>query len=63
MSAYEHDHSDHTQSPDYAHGDERPSNASANPTFYDIVEARSTRRGFCSAASLPWPQASTGFRP
>lgn len=46
MSAYEHDYSDHTQSPDYAHGDERPSNASANPTFYDVVEARSTRRGF-----------------
>ena len=41
MSSYEHDYADHTQSPDYAHGDERPSNSSGNPTFYDVVDARS----------------------
>jgi secreted PhoX family phosphatase len=46
MARYEDDYSDHTQSPDYAHGDERPSNSSANPTFYDVVEARTSRRGF-----------------
>ena len=46
MSSYEHDYPDHTQSPDYAHGDERPSNTSANPTFYDVIEARTSRRGF-----------------
>jgi uncharacterized protein len=46
MSAYEHDYPDHTQSPDFAHGDERPSNTSANRNFYDVVEARTSRRGF-----------------
>lgn len=46
MSPYEHDYADHTQSPDFAHGDERPSNTSANPTFYDVVDARTSRRGF-----------------
>lgn len=43
---YEQDYPDHTQAPDYEHGDERPSNASANRTFYDVVEARASRRGF-----------------
>ncbi len=46
MSSYEHDYADHTQSPDYAHGDERPSNISDNATFYDVVDARTSRRGF-----------------
>jgi hypothetical protein len=46
MSTYEHDYADHTQSPDFAHGDERPSNTSLNPTFYDVVDARTSRRGF-----------------
>jgi hypothetical protein len=46
MSAYENDYPDYTQSPDYSHGDERPSNTSANPTFYDVVEARTSRRSF-----------------
>jgi secreted PhoX family phosphatase len=46
MSPFEQDYPDHTRSPDYAHGDERPSNASANPTFYDVVAARTSRRGF-----------------
>jgi hypothetical protein len=46
MSPYEHDYPDYTQSPDHAHGDERPSNTSANPTFYDVIDARTSRRGF-----------------
>lgn len=29
MARYEDDYADHTQSLDYAHGDERPSNSSA----------------------------------
>ena len=46
MSRYEQDYPDHKQSPDYSHGDERPSNRSDNPTFYDVVESRTSRRGF-----------------
>jgi len=46
MSAYEHDYPDHTATPGYAHGDEPPCNASSNPTFYDVVDARASRRGF-----------------
>jgi hypothetical protein len=34
--------------PGFEHGDERPSNWSANPTFYDVVEARLSRRGVLS---------------
>ncbi|MDM7256028.1 MAG: PhoX family phosphatase [Paracoccus sp. (in: a-proteobacteria)] len=43
---YENDYPDYTQAPDFEHGDERPSNTSANPTFYEVVEARASRRGF-----------------
>jgi secreted PhoX family phosphatase len=43
---YEHDYADVTETPGYEHGDEQLCNASPNPTFYDIVEARSSRRGF-----------------
>lgn len=43
---YENDYPDYTAAPDYEHGDERPSNTSANPTFYEVVEARASRRGF-----------------
>ncbi len=46
MSPYEHDYPDHRQAPDYSHGDEKPSNTSGNPTFYDVVDARTSRRGF-----------------
>ncbi len=46
MSAYEKDYPDHTQTPGYTHGDEPPCNTSANPTFYDVVDARASRRGF-----------------
>jgi secreted PhoX family phosphatase len=43
---YEHDYADFTETPGFEHGDEPPCNASPNPTFYDVVEARSSRRGF-----------------
>jgi len=46
MSQYERDYSDHTLSPDFEPGDETPSNHSNNRTFYDVVEARTSRRGF-----------------
>ena len=45
MSSYEKDYPDHTKAPCYAHGDEPPCNASANPTLYDVVDARASRRG------------------
>jgi uncharacterized protein len=40
MKDFEHDYPDHTQAPDFEHGDEAPSNTSANPTFYEIAETR-----------------------
>jgi secreted PhoX family phosphatase len=46
MKDYEHDYADPTQSPDWEHGDEIPSNRSNNRTFYDVIEARASRRGF-----------------
>ena len=36
---------DYRSKPWFEHGDEAPSNWSANPTFYDVVEARLSRRG------------------
>lgn len=46
MSNYERDYPDHTQTPGFEHGDEPPCNLSPNPTFYDVVDARASRRGF-----------------
>ncbi|MFN3615285.1 MAG: PhoX family protein [Rubrimonas sp.] len=46
MDRYERDYEDFTQSPDFEHGDEPPCNASANPTFYDVLDARLARRSF-----------------
>ncbi len=46
MKDYENDYTDPTQSPDWEHGDEAPSNKSDNPTFYEVIEARASRRGF-----------------
>jgi secreted PhoX family phosphatase len=46
MQDYENDYPDFTQSPDWEHGDEAPSNNSGNRTFYDVIEARASRRGF-----------------
>ena len=45
MSQYEADYPDHTKTPGYSHGDEPPCNTSANPTLYDVIDARSSRRG------------------
>ncbi len=48
MMDYDRDYLDDPRAtPGFEHGDERPSNRSANPTFYDILdEARASRRGF-----------------
>jgi uncharacterized protein len=46
MKDYENDYSDFRKTPFYEHGDEVPSNRSANPTMYDVIQARSSRRGF-----------------
>lgn len=46
MKDYEHDYPDFRDTPFHEHGDERPSNRSTNPTFYDVIDARASRRGF-----------------
>lgn len=46
MKDYERDYPDFRDTPFHEHGDERPSNHSANPTFYDVIDARASRRGF-----------------
>ncbi len=47
MSDYEHDYPDHTQTPGFEAGDEKPCNGSGNPTFYDVIDAaRASRRDF-----------------
>lgn len=45
-SGYEYDYADVTQTPGYEHGDEPLCNTSPNPTFYDVIDARTSRRGF-----------------
>ncbi|MEX2643131.1 MAG: PhoX family phosphatase [Acetobacterales bacterium] len=46
MSEYEHDYPDHSISPDHEHGDEPRCNASANRTFYEVMEGNIRRRAF-----------------
>ncbi len=46
MKDYENDYSDYRKTPFFEHGDEVPSNRSANPTMYDVIDARASRRGF-----------------
>jgi uncharacterized protein len=46
MKDFENDFPDYRQTPFYEHGDEVPSNRSANPTMYDVIDARTSRRGF-----------------
>ncbi len=46
MTDYETDYTDFRDTPFHEHGDEVPSNRSGNPTFYDVIEARASRRGF-----------------
>ena len=45
MNDYERDYPDYTQTPGYEHGDETPSNTSDNRTFFEVIEARASRRG------------------
>lgn len=44
MKDYEHDFPDFKAAPSYEHGDERPSNHSANRNFYAVIEAYVQRR-------------------
>ena len=46
MKDLENDYPDFKATPFYEHGDEVPSNTSANPTMYEISLARPSRRGF-----------------
>ena len=46
MKDFEQDFPDFRAAPHYEHGDEVPSNRSANPTMYHVIEARTSRRGF-----------------
>ena len=46
MKDLERDYPDFKSTPFYEHGDEVPSNNSANPTMYEISLARPSRRGF-----------------
>ncbi len=46
MKDFEKDYPDHTEAMGYEHGDEPQCNTSANPNFYDVMEARVARRGF-----------------
>jgi secreted PhoX family phosphatase len=46
MKDFERDYPDFRDTPFYEHGDERPSNRSQNPTFYEVMEAHVKRRGF-----------------
>ncbi|MEX0827603.1 MAG: alkaline phosphatase PhoX, partial [Haliea sp.] len=46
MEDFERDYPDHTQAPGYEHGDEPQCNTSANRNFYEVMEARVSRRGF-----------------
>ncbi len=46
MKDFEQDYPDFRAAPHHEHGDEVPSNRSANPTMYDVIEARTSRRGF-----------------
>ena len=68
MKDFEHDYiDDPAATPGFEHGDEVPSNFSANPTFYAIVEeARASRRGFLFgglAAAVTSGMVSVGLSP
>jgi hypothetical protein len=68
MKDFERDYlDDPTRTPGFEHGDEIPSNFSANPTFYEIVErARADRRSFLFgglAAAVTSGMVSVGLGP
>ena len=46
MKDYESEYSDFRAAPHHEHGDEVPSNQSANRNMYQVIEARASRRGF-----------------
>jgi len=46
MTDFEKDYPDFRDTPFHEHGDEVPSNASVNRTMYQVIEARTSRRGF-----------------
>ena len=46
MKDFETDYPDHTTAPYFEHGDEPQCNTSANPTFYEVMDAHVQRRGF-----------------
>ena len=46
MKDFERDYPDHTKAPWYEHGDEPQCNQSANPNFYEVMDAHVKRRGF-----------------
>jgi len=46
MKDYERDYPDFRKTPFHEHGDEVPSNHSTKPTMYEVIEARTLRRGF-----------------
>ena len=48
MNDYERDYPDHTTTPGFEHGDEPPCNTSNNRTFFEVIEARASRRGVMS---------------
>ncbi len=65
MRAYESDYPDHTKTPGFGHGDEPPCNKSENQTFYDVMDARISRRGWligglAAAVSGVLAQGSSG---
>ena len=45
MTDFEKDYPDFRDTPFHEHGDEVPSNASANRTMYQVIEACSSRAG------------------
>jgi secreted PhoX family phosphatase len=65
MTDYEKDYPDFRVTPFHEHGDEVPSNRSSNPTFYDVVDARVSRRGFLigGLAALATGLFGPGFGP
>lgn len=46
MKDMERDYPDHTRAPYFEHGDEPQCNTSANPNFYEVMDAHVKRRGF-----------------
>ena len=63
MKDFERDYPDFRDTPHYEHGDERPSNRSANPTFYEVMDAHVKRRGFLIGGLASMATGLFGGRP